>query len=51
MLFGQTDTEESDDSPSDVRKLDDDFSRMQFESSSSEEQVTNVGDEHVDSQV
>ena len=36
---------------SNVSSLDDDFSRMQFEPSSSEEQVTNDGDYYMDSQV
>jgi len=49
MLFEETDTEESSDSQSDVSSLDNGFSRMQFESSSSEEQVTDDGDEDMDS--
>lgn len=52
MLFEETDTEESGNSQSDVSSLDDGFSRMQFESSSSEEQVTDDGDDDdMDSQV
>ncbi|CAF1085913.1 unnamed protein product [Didymodactylos carnosus] len=51
MLFEETDTEESGDSESDMSSLDNGFSRMQFESSSSEEQVTDDGDDDVDSQV
>ncbi len=51
MLFEETDTEESGDSQSDVSSLDDGFSRMQFESSSSEEQFTDDGDDDMDSQV
>ena len=51
MLFEEMDTEESRDSQSDVSSLDDGFSRMQFESSSSEEQVTDDSDDDVDSQV
>jgi hypothetical protein len=48
MLFEETDTEENGNSQSDVSSLDNSFSRMPFESSSSEEQVT---DADVDSQV
>ena len=47
----RTDTEESHDSQSDVSSLDDGFSRMQFESSSSEDQATDDDDGDVDSQV
>ena len=43
MLFEETDTEDSGNSLSDVSALDDDFARMQFESSSSEEEVTDDG--------
>ena len=53
MLFEETYTEESGDSQSDVSSLDDGFSRMQFESTSSEE-VTDDGDnddDDMDSQV
>ena len=49
MLFEETDTEESGNSQSDVSSFDDGFSRIQFESTSSEE-VTDDGDD-VDSQV
>jgi hypothetical protein len=42
MLFEETNTEESGNSQSDVSSLDDGFSRMQFESTSSEE-VTDDG--------
>ncbi len=45
MLFEETDTEESGNSDSDVSSLDNVFSRMQFESSSSEEQVTDDRDD------
>ena len=51
MLFEETDTEESGDSQSNVSSLDDGFSRMQFKSSSSEEKVTDDGDDDMDSQV
>ena len=52
MLFEETDTEESGNSQSDVSSLDDGFSRMQFESTSSEEKVTDDGDDDdMDSQV
>jgi hypothetical protein len=51
MLFEETDTEESGDSQSDVSSLDNGFSRMQFESSSSEAQVTDDGDDDMNSQV
>ena len=51
MLFEETDTEESGDSHSDVSSLDDGFSRIQFESSSSEKQVTGDDDDDMDSQV
>ena len=52
MLFEETDTEESGNSQSDVSSLDDGFSRIQFESTSSEEQVTDDGDDDdMDSQV
>ena len=50
MLFEETDTKESGNSQSDVSSLDDGFSRMQFESTSSEE-VTDDGDDDLDSQV
>ena len=50
MLFEETDAEESGDSQNDVSSLDDSLSRMQFESSSSEEQVTGDGDDDIDSQ-
>jgi hypothetical protein len=40
MLFQETDTEDSGNSLSDVSSLDDDFDRIQFESSSSQEEVT-----------
>jgi len=39
MLFEQTDTDESGNSLSDVSSSDNDFSRMQFESSNSKEHV------------
>jgi hypothetical protein len=39
MLFEEMDTEESGNSQSDVSSLDNDFSRVRFESSSAEEQV------------
>ena len=39
MLSEETDAEESGDSQNNVSSLDDDFSRMQFESSSSEELI------------
>jgi hypothetical protein len=43
MLFEETDTEENGNSESDVSSLDNVFfSRMRFESSSSEEQVTDT---------
>ena len=52
MLFEETDTEESGDSQRDMSSLDNGFFRMQFESSSSEEQVMDDGDDDdVDSQV
>jgi hypothetical protein len=52
MLFEETDTKESGNSQNDVSSLDDGFSRMQFESTSSEEQVTDDGDDDdMDSQV
>ncbi|CAF2617863.1 unnamed protein product [Rotaria sp. Silwood2] len=52
MLFEETDTEESGNSLSDLSSLDNDFSKMQFESSSSEEEVTNDDDDDdVDLQV
>src|SRR5690349_9269769 len=52
MLFEEMDTEESSDSQSsDVNSLDNGFFRMQFESSSSEEQVMDDGDDDMDSQV
>lgn len=52
MLFEETDTEESGNSQSDVSSLDDGFSRIQFESTSSEEQVTDDSDDDdMDSQV
>ena len=38
MPFGETDIEDSSNSLSDVSAWDDDFARMQFESSSSEEE-------------
>ncbi len=47
MLFEATDTEESSNSLRDVSSLDNDFSKMQFESSSFDEEVT---DDDVDSQ-
>ena len=50
MLFEETDTDESGDSQSDVSSLNNDFSRMQFESTSTEE-VTDDGDDDLDSQV
>ena len=37
MLFKESDTEKSDDLQSDMSSLDNDFSRMQFESLNSEE--------------
>ena len=46
MLFEETDTMESGNSQSDVSSLDDGFSRMQFESTSSEE-VTDDSDDDV----
>jgi hypothetical protein len=39
-LFVETDTEKRGNSLSDVSSLDNDFSKMQFESSSSEEEAT-----------
>jgi hypothetical protein len=51
MLFEETDTEENGDSQSDVSSLDNGFSRMQSESSSSEAQVTDDGDDDMNSQV
>ena len=45
MLFEETDTEESGDSQSDVSSLDDGFFGMQFESTRSEEQVADGGDD------
>ena len=50
MPFEETDTEESDNSQSDVSSLDDGVSRMPFESTSSEEVTDDDGDD-VDSQV
>ncbi|CAF4179444.1 unnamed protein product [Rotaria sordida] len=47
MSSEETDTENSENSVSDVSSLNDDFARMQFESSSSEE----VSDYGLDSQV
>ena len=44
MLFEETDTEESGNLQSDVSSLHDSFSRMQFESTSSEE-VTDDSDD------
>lgn len=41
MSFEETDSEDSRNSQSDVRSLDDDFARIQFESSSCEEEITN----------
>ena len=50
MLFEETDTDESGNSQSDVSSLDNDVSRTQFESKSTEE-VTDDGDDDLDSQV
>ena len=50
MLSEETDTDESGNSQSDASSLDNDFSRMQFESTSIEE-VTDDGDDDLDSQV
>jgi len=50
MLFEETDTEESSNSQSDVSNLDNDFSRIHFESSSSDEQDMDDADDDVDSQ-
>jgi hypothetical protein len=41
MSFEETDTEESASSLSEVSSLDDDFARLQFETASSDEEVTN----------
>jgi hypothetical protein len=52
MLFEETDTEESDNSQSEVSSLDNGFFGIRLESSSSEDQVTNDGDDSdADSQV
>ena len=48
MLFEETDIEGNENSLSDVNSLDDDLGRMQFESSSFEEEV---GDDDLDLQV
>ena len=51
MLFEETETEENRSSQSDMNNLDNGFSRIQFESSTSEEQTTNDDDDDMDSQV
>ncbi len=45
MSSEETDTENSENSLSDVSSVDDDFSRMQFESSSSEEVTIHASDD------
>ena len=47
MLFKETNTEESGPSQDDVSSLDNGFSVLQFDSSSSEELVTDDGDDDV----